>query len=316
MARDVSWRTPKRRLFSTPVPAETRTYKPVSHKILAKATLRAIRDAGFELGVEEYYSSKEGQVATARYTINNVRDEDMQLEIGWQNSYDKTLSLKFAIGTRIMICENGCVSGNFGSFARKHMADIQSFAPEEMKEAILNASRVFDRMVEDKQLMKRHIIGEERQLELAGKLFFVNNSFGSTQMNIVAEQLKRPSFDYGAHGSVWEIYQYVTYAMKELHPRLWMEAHIDVHKFFLNEIDRHAAELEINEDASKWRGLCNISESRGITTAQLTEMIRPAAPMAVELDVIDPAQINLLDVIDEEELKIEEETGYNLKDEE
>jgi len=298
MARDVSWRTPKGRLFSTPVPVETRTYKPVSHKQLAKATLRAIRDAGFELGVEEYYSSKEGQVATARYTINNVKDEDMQLEIGWQNSYDKTLSLKFAIGTRIMICENGCVSGNFGSFARKHMADIQSFAPEEMKESILNAARVFDRMVEDKNMMKRHIIGEERQLEIAGKLFFVNQSFGSTQMNIVAEQLKRPSFDYGAHGSVWEIYQYITYAMKELHPRLWMEAHIDVHKFFLEEIERHAAELTITDEASKWRGLCNMSESRGVTTAQLTELVVPVREVAVESVVIDPSQLNLLEEIE------------------
>jgi hypothetical protein len=303
MARDVSWRTPKRRLFSTPVPVETRTYKPVSHKQLAKSTLRAIRDAGFELGVEEYYSSKEGQVATARYTINNVKDEDMQLEIGWQNSYDKTLSLKFAIGTRIMICENGCVSGNFGSFARKHMADIQSFAPEEMKESILNAARVFDRMVEDKTMMKRHIIGEDRQLELAGKLFFKNQAFGSTQMNIINEQIKRPSFDYGAHGSIWEIYQYVTYAMKELHPRLWMEAHIDVHKFFLEEVDHHAEHLQTTEDSSKWRGLCNVSESRGITTAQLTEMVTQPVTreVAVESGVIDPAQLNLLEKIEKQE---------------
>ena len=58
MARDVSWRVPERRLFSTPIPEETRTYKPVSHKELATATLRAINDAGFELGVEEYYTAK------------------------------------------------------------------------------------------------------------------------------------------------------------------------------------------------------------------------------------------------------------------
>ena len=67
-----------------------------------------------ELGVEEYYSSKEGQVATARYTINNVKDEDMQLEIGWQNSYNKTLSLKYAIGASIFICANGCVTTAIG----------------------------------------------------------------------------------------------------------------------------------------------------------------------------------------------------------
>ena len=314
MARDVSWRTPKRRLFSTPLPAETRTYKPVSHKELANATLRAIRDAGFELGVEEYYTAKDGKVATARYTINDVRDEDMQLEIGWQNSYDKTLSVKFAIGTRIMICENGCVSGNFGSFARKHMADIQTFAPEEMKEAILNAASVFDRMKEEKDIMKRHVIGQERQFELAGKLFFTNNAVGSTQLNIINEELRRPTHDYKAPGTIWEIYQYVTYAMKELHPRLWMEAHIDVHKFFLEEVERHKTEIMIEEASIHWNDLTDVASERGINAVDIIEMLEK--PVHSTSPKIDPAQINILDVIDEEELREEEETGYNLKDEE
>jgi hypothetical protein len=198
-----------------------------------------------------------------------------------------------------MICENGCVSGNFGAFARKHMADIQSFAPEEMKESILNAARVFDRMVEEKTLMKRHTIGEERQLELVGKLFFKNDSFGSTQLNIINEQIKRPTHDYRAPGSIWEIYQHVTFAMKELHPRLWMEAHISVHKFFLEEVDHHAIRLERKDESAKWRGLCNMSESRGITTAQLTEMIAPARVTTAEKS--DPAQMDLIELIDEVE---------------
>lgn len=300
MARDVSWRTPKRRLFSAPLPAQTRTYKPVSHKDLAKATLKAIEDAGFELGVEEYYTAKDGKIATARYTINDVRDEDMQLEIGWQNSYDKTLSVKFAIGTRIMICENGCVSGNFGSFARKHMADIQTFAPEEMKTAILDAANVFDIMVADKEIMKTHVIGKNRQYEIAGKLFFENDAFGSTQMNIVHQEMKHPTHDYRSPGTIWEIYQYVTYAMKELHPRLWMEAHIDVHKYFLNEVERHNVEIRQDEDAIHWNDFVNAASERGVNAEEIIGMLEDRRTViASPLSTKDPAQIDLIDSINE-----------------
>lgn len=95
--------TPEAELFSVPIPKTTRTYKAVSHRELSDVTLEAIHGAGFKLNKQHLTSAREGQVANGRYTIENVADSEMQLEIGWQNSYDKTLSLKFAIGTRILV---------------------------------------------------------------------------------------------------------------------------------------------------------------------------------------------------------------------
>ena len=287
MARETSWRVPKRRLFSTPIPKETRTYKPVSHKNLASITVKAIKKAGFKLDSEEYYSTQEGQIATARYTIKDVRDDDMQLEIGWQNSYNKRLTVKFAIGTRIMICENGCVSGNFGAFAKKHMADIKTFAPEEIAKSILEASKVFDKIVLQKEIMKRHIIGKERQYELVGKLYLTNSYFSTAQINIVKEEMRKPTHDYKAEGSIWEIYQYVTFSMKDLHPTLWMDAHIQMHAFFLDEVDKNTKKLEIEEAARLWLSTIDVKES--------SEKI-----LEVE-EHKDEAQLDLLDVIKEVE---------------
>jgi hypothetical protein len=290
--RNISYRIPKRRLFSTTVPLSTRTYKAVTHKELAKATLKGIKDAGFELETEEYYCAKDGDVATARYTIKDVRDEDMQLEIGWQNSYDKTLSLKFAIGTRIFICSNGCVSGNFGSFARKHVADVQDFAPKEMKNAILSAAATFTKMVEEKDIMKRHYIGRERQQELAGRLFFTNRNFNLTRLNLLYDEFRKPSHEYGAPGSIWEIYQFVTFTIKEMNPALWMETHISVHDFFLKEIDDSTERREVYEDAQKWRTTLDIDAESGI----LDEIaLLPLGPVAD----IDDSQVDLEDSIAE-----------------
>jgi hypothetical protein len=56
----------------------------------------------------------------------------------------------------------------------------------------------------------------------------------STQLNIIKRELKAPTHDYGASGSLWELYQFTTFAMKEVHPSLWMNNHIEAHGFFVN----------------------------------------------------------------------------------
>ena len=90
-------------LLSAPLPEQTRTYKPVSHEQLIDLTLKGIDDSGFKLESEIYSTARDGNVANGRYTISNVADSEMKLQIGWQNSYDKSLTLKFALGTQILV---------------------------------------------------------------------------------------------------------------------------------------------------------------------------------------------------------------------
>ena len=246
-----SWRTPKARLFSTPIPLETRTYKPVSHKELATITLDGISDAGFKLKKQVYTSAKEGQEATARYMIQDIADADMMLEIGWQNSYNKKLSLKFAIGTRIFICDNGCVSGNFGSFKKKHMGEVKDFTPAKIIESIKGAAEVFERMQQQRDDMKYITIDRKVQASLIGQLFLDKQLITSTQLNIIKSELLKPTFDYGAPNSLWELYQYTTYAMKHLHPRLWIDSHINVHDFYNEVKDEYLPSTIAIEDWSE-----------------------------------------------------------------
>ena len=96
------------------LPEETRTYKPVSHQQLIDLTLESINRAGFKVDKEFYSCTINGMQANGRYTISNVADEEMQLQIGWQNSYNKTLSLKFAVGSVITIV--GTCNGFYHAF--------------------------------------------------------------------------------------------------------------------------------------------------------------------------------------------------------
>jgi hypothetical protein len=230
-----SYVTAKDILLTAEIPQETKTYKPITHQQLIDLTLESIHHAGFELDKEAYSTAREGNVANGRYTITNVADSEMQLQIGWQNSYDKSMSLKFAIGTSIFICQNGCVSGDYGAFRKKHQGEIQTFTPNAITEYIKQAGDAFQKIQSDRENMKNIELTKRTTAELIGRMIIEENIIESTQLNIIRGQMDSPSFDYGAPNSLWELYQHTTYAMKEVHPSLWMRNHTNAHTFFVNE---------------------------------------------------------------------------------
>jgi hypothetical protein len=221
-------------LLQTELPQQTRTYKPISHQQLMDLTLESIGQAGFTLDKEIYSGGNNGNVATGRYTISNVMDAEMQLQIGWQNSYDKTVSLKFAIGTRIMICQNGCVSGDYGAFKKKHMGAVQEFTPGAITEYIKQAGEAFKKMQEERDAMKQIEVTKRQKAEFIGRLMLEEQIISSSQVNSIAREFDNPTFDYGAPGSLWELYQFTTQSMRETHPGMWMSDHIKAHSFFVN----------------------------------------------------------------------------------
>jgi hypothetical protein len=230
-------------LFATPLPKETRTYKPVSHKQIHELILDSIVKSGFSLKSFNLNHALEGKIANGKYRIASVADSEMMLEVGWQNSYNKQLSLKFAIGANIFICQNGMVVGDMGAFKKKHMGTIKTFAPLEISESIKSSGKVFEQMQKERDLMKVLPISKRVQAELVGRMFIEQDLINSTQLNIIKNEIKDPTFDYECDGSLWELYNHTTFSMKELHPRNWMESHMKVHEFFKKNSDLYSIAL-------------------------------------------------------------------------
>jgi len=219
-------------LRAVDVPEETATYKPILHGDLIDLTRAGIKEAGFTIEKENYSAAADGKIANGRYTIANIRDGEMQIQIAWQNSYNKQITLKWAIGIHVFICGNGCVSGDMGSFKRKHTGDIQELTPKWIAEYISTADGVFSNMQIIREEMKLVTLEIEESAEILGKLFFVEDVLHSTQMNILKNELKRATHDYGAPSSLWELYNFTTYSLHTIHPSEWMDSHEKVHKYF------------------------------------------------------------------------------------
>lgn len=222
-------------LMSVPIPDSTRTYKSVSHTQLMEVTLESLSKCGFDLHKEIYTSGQQGLVANGRYHLNFGNDPDMGLMIAWQNSYNKKVTLKFAVGNHIFICSNGMIVSDMSKFKSKHVGEIQFIAPKQLAEDICKAGDHFETMIKQKERLKEIEITKRVTSELLGRLFIDDAIITSTQLNIIKEELKRPTFDYGYENSAWNLLNFITYSQKTAAPETWIEKSMATHHFFLKE---------------------------------------------------------------------------------
>ncbi len=225
----------KELLMSLATPDKTRTYKPVSHKELIETTLESIDKCGFSLTRELYSHGREGMIANGKYHLAYGEDPDMGLMVAWQNSYDKSLSLKFAVGGFVFICANGMVKGDMGTYKSKHVGDVQQITPATLREYICSAGDTFHKMVIEKQRMKEIEVTKRVSAELIGRMYIEEGIITSTQMNIIKKEMKDPSYEYGCDGSLWQLYNHHTHSLKESSPQFWMSQQISAHKFYTKE---------------------------------------------------------------------------------
>lgn len=235
MQKKVTYETSRQELVGVTLPEESRTYKPFTHQQVIDLTLDGIAGAGFKLGRDKYRGTKSGEVAIGEYSIVDVADTEMQLQISWMNSYNKTKRLTWGIGSQVFICENGNISADFGTFKKKHQGDIQDYSPRAITEHIKRATNTFREMQKEREQMKQIEVDKLAIAHILGELFMNEDFIQSTQLNIIKEQVLNPSFDYNADGSLWQLYNHITYSLKEIHPALYMKHHMDAHKFFVNK---------------------------------------------------------------------------------
>lgn len=231
-------------LQSAVIPARTDSYTPIAHATIDTNTKNILRDLGFVISKINYRSSTDGMVGQAEYHLNYGNDPDMGLMVAWQNSYNKLVSFKYAVGAHVMVCSNGCVAGDIGAYKRKHTgtADIEAF--EIMRNYLYGAKQIFDKLVSDKEHLKKINLEASDMAAILGRMFIHKEIITSTQINIIKREMQNPTHDYGVPpNNAWALYNYTTFAFKEDSPRNWMKRHIDLHQFFSENFDIESSEF-------------------------------------------------------------------------
>lgn len=226
------------RLFNAALPEKTESYTPISHKVIDEKTRSILADMGFQLKSTRYNSSADGLLGQCQHNIQYGDDAEMGLMVAWQNSYNKLVSFKYAVGAHVMVCSNGMVAGDLGAYRRKHTGTADQEAFEMIRNYLTNAKSIYEKLIEDREHLKRIDLTPTRMAEIMGKMFIDKEIITSTQINIMKREMYSPTFEYGVpRHNAWALYNYATHAFKEDSPRSWMKRHVDLHNFFNEEFE-------------------------------------------------------------------------------
>jgi hypothetical protein len=223
-------------LRSARLPNHGKSYTVISHGAVIDEARTQLAAAGFAIKKELYKTTLTGDIAQGMYHLESGNDPEMGLMFVWSNSYNKTMAFKCAIGAHVFICSNGVVSGDLGTYRRRHsgsaLTDVTSF----MQEQIADASKYYDKLIHDKQMLKDVHLCQRQKGTILGRLFAEDEILTLTQVGIVKRELDKPSFNYSTNpDSAWDMYNHITLALKDSHPMRYLSNHQRVHEFFVNE---------------------------------------------------------------------------------
>jgi hypothetical protein len=228
--------TTESELRAVPVQS-TRTYTAIPHgKVIDDVRYFTLK-AGFRILEETYKQCNFGAIAQGEYRIQHIDDEDMGLQMIWQNSTNKQVSFKFALGAQVFICGNGMVFGDQGAFKRKHKGIADIFTYNKMEEIIGNSGEAFENMISVKEQLKGIELSRELQSSFLGQLYAQEEVLSISQVKIVKDQMDEPSFDYGtAQNNAWTFMQHCTHSFKEITPRVYLPKQIELTNFFQEKV--------------------------------------------------------------------------------
>lgn len=224
------------RIESAPLPNHGPSYTVVSHSDVITNVKQALKDNNFRIVQEHYRACKGANVAQGVYYLYSNDDPDMGLMFAWSNSYDKSRRFRCALGTHVFVCGNGMLSGNMNTYSRKHTGTADQDVITETNNQLIKAGIHFKSLVRDKNSMKNITLDDKKQSEIVGRLFLQEDLLTPNQVSIVKKEMKTPSHYYNADpDSLWTLYNHVTMALKQSHPRDWIEDHQRLHDFIMAE---------------------------------------------------------------------------------
>jgi hypothetical protein len=223
--------TTKATLVSVPLPQHAATYTVISHQFVIDYAYQALAAAGFGIVDEEYRCTADGQIAQGIYKLNFNNDPELSMMFAWTNSYNKQVKFKCVVGAYINQTGSVMISGEVGSWVRKHTGTADKETQDTIDQYIANAHMYYTQLCSDKATMETVTLNRRKQSQLLGVLFAEYEILTTEQASMIRDQMKKPVHVFTSSDSLWAFYNYVTNALQLSHPKTWMEDQRILHYF-------------------------------------------------------------------------------------
>ena len=223
--------TTKANLISVALPTHGATYTVISHQFVIDYAYQALANAGFGIVDEEYRCTADGQIAQGIYKLNFNNDPELSMMFAWTNSYNKQVKFKCVVGAYINNSGSVMISGEVGSWVRKHTGSADTETKDTIDSYIANAHMYYTQLCSDKATMETVMLNKRKQAQLLGVLFAEYEILTTEQASMIRDQMKRPQQVFANTDSLWAFYNFVTNALQSSHPKTWMEDQRILHYF-------------------------------------------------------------------------------------
>ena len=160
-------------------------------------------------------------------------DGETNVNIGFRNSYDKTLPVGLVAGGTVLVCSNLMFRGEI-KVVRKHTKNVFQDIDTLLENVIQSAKYEYQMLVEDKEKMKVKLLDKRQMAELAGRMFIEERILTANQMSEMKREIYHSEFFQ--NDTLWDFYNHSTHALKKSHPGQIIPNHIRVHDFAMKLI--------------------------------------------------------------------------------
>ena len=214
-----------------PVLQESRTYGVVKHYDLAQKVTTIANDLlkGFHLEREQFAVAREGK---QMFAVLNYAGEhpDMGVAVAFRNSYDKSMSVGFAMGASVFVCDNLALSGDI-TIMRKHTVNVWPNLEKELVTTIYEGDKNYIKIIEDAEAMKRVELADMQAWQLMGILYGMQ-IIGPRQLGDLRQEWHKPTFTDFQPRNLWSLYNDCTHVLKATSPLNVMDKHLELHNVF------------------------------------------------------------------------------------
>lgn len=240
------------------MPDETSSYQPVSHGDFYRLCIdRARTELGSKVELETQFGlNKDGNQLFFKISAPNIRDTSDRscLSIGGRNSYDKSMSVGFAIGFHVFVCDNMAFTSSHTKFVRAHTGNVwEAIETAVMKGmaraegAMLENSMKMDKLeecaVEDDDVFRMIGLAQGRQILMPN------------QANVAYRAWRKPKFEEFEARNAWSAHNALTEAGKTFSPAKIMGRLVDLDRLVDQELV--VKELLAADHETKVEGVAN-----------------------------------------------------------
>jgi len=211
------------------LPDKTASYMPVPHNNLISLIQEKVYKHGFDITRTRYSGNRGVNQLFGVYDLS-TSDGETNLNIGFRNSYDKTLPVGLVAGATVIVCSNLMFKGEI-KVLRKHTRNVFSDLDTLLENVIQSAKYEYEQLGEDKEAMKLKLLDKRQMAELAGRMFIEEKILTANQMSELKKEIYHSEHFTGE--TLWDFYNHSTHALKKSHPGQVISNHIRVHDFIM-----------------------------------------------------------------------------------